>query len=75
MVSEFSDEGPTPEELSEAALDLVLETVEVTAEGHVVLHLTDSCGRHFVPGHWVPGHWPTAHFSPDGTVLTVTIEA
>lgn len=70
VVAEFS-EGPTePAELDEAADDLILETVEVHPGGDLVLHLGDSCGRHFPSGYW-----PAVRFDVDAVVTAVTVEA
>ncbi|MFT4082028.1 MAG: hypothetical protein QM638_05535 [Nocardioides sp.] len=70
VVTEFSEAPPEPAELDEAAADLVLETVEVHPGGDIVLHLDDSCGRHFLSGHW-----PAVRFDVDGVVTAVTVEA
>ncbi|MFE7506445.1 hypothetical protein [Promicromonospora sp. NPDC057488] len=70
VVKEFSAEEPTPDELAEAAHDLVLQTVEVLADGDVVLHLDDSCGAHFLDGYW-----PAVRFDADDVAVEVTVEA
>ncbi|WP_036970295.1 hypothetical protein [Promicromonospora kroppenstedtii] len=70
VVNEFSTEEPTADELAEAARDLVLQTVEVLADGDVVLHLDDSCGQHFLDGYW-----PTVRFDADDVAVEVTVEA
>ncbi|MFS3128975.1 hypothetical protein ACLM5J_11285 [Nocardioides sp. Bht2] len=70
VVTRFSDEAPTPGELDDAEGDLVLQTVEVLADGDVVLHLDDSCGQHFPDGYW-----PAVRFGRDDVVVEVTVEA
>ena len=70
VVTEFSAEEPTADELAEAADDLVLQTVEVLADGDVVLHLDDSCGQHFLDGYW-----PAVRFDADDVAVEVTVEA
>lgn len=70
VVHEFSTEEPTADELAEAAHDLVLHTLEVLADGDVVLHLNDSCGQHFLDGYW-----PAVRFDADDVAVEVTVEA
>lgn len=70
VVTTFSTGEPEPHELDDAASDLVLETIEASADGAVILHLIDSCGEHF-PG----GYWPAVHLGPDGDVVEVTVES
>jgi hypothetical protein len=70
VVSAFSNGEPDAPDLDAAASDLEVEAVEVTDDGTVVLHLTDTCGEHFPEGYW-----PAAHLGPDGTVRTVTVES
>ncbi|MFS0854408.1 hypothetical protein [Microbacterium sp. 179-I 3D4 NHS] len=70
VVSAFSQGDPDAQELDAAASDLALEAIEVSADGSVVLHLTDVCGEHFPEGYW-----PAAHLDAGGTVRTVTVES
>lgn len=70
VVTEFSTEEPTEDELAEAAHDLVLHTLEVLADGDVVLHLDDSCGQHFLDGYW-----PAVRFDAADVAVEVTVEA
>ncbi|PJM95292.1 hypothetical protein CG719_12425 [Streptomyces sp. CB01373] len=70
VVAKFSEGPPEPAELDEAAEDLMLETVEVHPGGDLVLHLDDSCGRHFSSGYW-----PAVRIDADGFVTAVTVEA
>ncbi|WEK60209.1 MAG: hypothetical protein P0Y60_12855 [Candidatus Microbacterium colombiense] len=70
VVTNFSQGDPEPGDLEEAAADLVLETIEVSTDGTVVLHLTDTCGSHFPDGYW-----PAVHLAPDDTVADVTVES
>lgn len=70
VVTQFSEEPPLAAELEDAERDLVLQTVEVLADGEVVLHLDDACGEHFPEGYW-----PAVRFSADGAVAGVTVEA
>lgn len=70
VVAEFSQGEPEPSELDEAASDLALETIEVAADGTVILHLTDTCGSHFPEGYW-----PAVHFGADDDIAQVTVES
>ncbi|MEV4667808.1 hypothetical protein [Microbacterium sp. LWO12-1.2] len=70
VVAEFSQGEPEPSELDEAATDLALETIEVEADGTVILHLTDTCGSHFPEGYW-----PAVHFGADDDIAQVTVES
>mgnify|MGYP001609746918 FL=1 len=70
VVTEFSQGEPEPSELDEAATDLALETIEVEADGTVILHLTDTCGTHFPEGYW-----PAVHFGADDGITQVTVES
>lgn len=70
VVTEFSERPPTAEELADAERDLVLQTVEVHADGEVVLHLDDSCGEHLLDGYW-----PAVRFDTSDAVVEVTVEA
>lgn len=70
VVTEFSQGDPEPSELGEAATDLALETIEVEADGTVILHLTDACGTHFPEGYW-----PAVHFGADDDITQVTVES
>ena len=70
VVTAFSEEDPTAEDLDAAAVDLVLETIEVDADGGVRLHLKDSCGEHFIDGYW-----PAVLFDTADTITAVTVEA
>ncbi|MFD7311748.1 hypothetical protein [Promicromonospora sp. NPDC059942] len=70
VVAELSERTPTAEELADAARDLVLQTVEVHADGEVVLHLDDSCGEHLLDGYW-----PAVRFDMSGAAVEVTVEA
>lgn len=70
VVTRFSTAEPEPHELDEAASDLQLETIEVAADGTVVLHLADTCGEHFPEGYW-----PAVHLGPGDTVVDVTVES
>lgn len=70
VVTRFSEEAPTTDELDDAEGDLVVQTVEVLADGDVVLHLDDSCGEHFPDGYW-----PAVRFGADDAVAEVTVEA
>lgn len=70
VVTAFSTGTPEPHELDEAAADLHLETMEASADGTVVLHLTDSCGEHFPEGYW-----PAVHLGADGQITQVTVES
>ncbi|NEB11833.1 hypothetical protein G3I32_23825 [Streptomyces coelicoflavus] len=69
VVRAFSDGEPTDTEPSEAYGDLRLDTVEADGDG-VILHLTDSCGRHFLDGYW-----PAVRFDDAHDVVRVTVEA
>ncbi|WP_223586221.1 hypothetical protein [Microbacterium sp. OVT16B] len=69
VVAQFSTGDPEPHELEEAASDLSLETIEASADGTIVLHLTDSCGEHFPDGYW-----PAVHLDADDRVEQVTVE-
>ncbi|WP_270365598.1 hypothetical protein [Microbacterium algeriense] len=70
VVTNFSTGEPEPSELDDAATDLVLETIEASSDGGIVLHLTDSCGEHFPEEYW-----PAVHFGADGAVEKVTVES
>ena len=70
VVTEFSEEDPTAEELAEAAEDLLLQAVEAWPDGDVVLHLEDSCEEHFAPGYW-----PAVRFDSAGAIVEITVEA
>ncbi|WP_416981781.1 hypothetical protein [Streptomyces sp. T028] len=70
VVRRFSVEPPTAEDLAEAGADLVLDTIEVDGEGEVILHFTDSCGKHLLDGYW-----PAVRFDERDAVVDVTIEA
>lgn len=70
VVTNFSTGEPEPQELDDAFADLELETIEVSSDGRVILHLTDSCGEHFPEGYW-----PAAHLGVDDTVVQVTVES
>lgn len=70
VVAEFSQGEPETSELDEAATDLALETIEVEADGTVILHLTDTCGTHFPEGYW-----PAVHFGADDDISRVTVES
>lgn len=70
VVTEFSQGEPEPSELDDAATDLALETIEVEADGTVILHLTDTCGSHFPEGYW-----PAVHFGAEGGITQVTVES
>src|SRR3546814_20865136 len=59
----FSEEAPSRGEVIDALRDLVLESVEVFPDNHVVLGLTDSCGLHFMDGYW-----PAVRFNGDDGV-------
>lgn len=70
IVNEFSEEAPSRGEVIDALRDLVLESVEVFPDNHVVLGLTDSCGLHFMDGYW-----PAVRFNGDDGVIEVTVES
>ncbi|WP_460072385.1 hypothetical protein [Streptomyces sp. YKOK-I1] len=70
VVREFSAEPPTAEDLAEAAADLVLDTMVVDGDGELMLHFTDSCGKHLLDGYW-----PAVRFDGEDTVIDVTVEA
>ncbi|MFJ4225901.1 hypothetical protein [Microbacterium sp. NPDC089695] len=70
VVSAFSQGAPEPADLDAAAFDLVLETIEASADGTVVLHLIDTCGDHFPEGYW-----PALHLGADGQITQVTVES
>lgn len=70
VVASFSQGDPEAHELDDAASDLVLETMEASADGTIVLHLIDSCGEHFPDGYW-----PAVHLAPDDAVVSVTVES
>ncbi|HEU5029339.1 MAG TPA: hypothetical protein VFV01_30825 [Spirillospora sp.] len=61
---------PTADDFADARNDLSLNTIAVKDGDEVVLHFTDSCGRHFLDGYW-----PAVRFDRDDTVLDVTVEA
>ncbi|KUN76385.1 hypothetical protein [Streptomyces griseoruber] len=70
VVRRFSVEPPTAEDLAEAAADLVLNTMVVDGDGEVVLHFTDSCGKHLLDGYW-----PAVRLDERDAVVDVTVEA
>lgn len=70
VVTRFSTGEPEPHELTDAATDLQLETLEAASDGTVVLHFTDTCAQHFPEGYW-----PAVHLGPDDAVLDVTVES
>lgn len=70
VVRRFSEDEPTADELAEAAGDLVAELVEPAADGGTVVHLTDSCGEHFLDRYW-----PAVRFDAAGEVVEVTVES
>lgn len=70
IVTAFSTGAPEPQELDDAASDLVLETIEASEDHSVILHFTDSCGTHFPEGYW-----PAVHFGGDGQITQVTVES
>lgn len=70
IITAFSDDRPEPEDLDRAASDLLLETVETTAHGTLVLHFVDTSGTHFPQGYW-----PAVHFGIDGQITRVTVES
>lgn len=70
VVAAFSQGDPEPFELDDAASDLALEAIEASADGTIVLHLTDTCGTHFPEGYW-----PAAHLGDDDTITHVTVES
>lgn len=65
-----SEEAPSQDEVIDALRDLVLESVEVFPDNHVVLGLTDSCGLHFMDGYW-----PAVRFNGGDGVVEVTVES
>jgi len=70
VVIRFSNGEPEAHELEDAAFDLTVETIEVAADGTVVLHLNDDCGDHFPEGYW-----PAVHLGPGDVVSDVTVES
>lgn len=66
----FSEDEPTPAELTELIDDLVVELVERHDDGGMVVHLADSCG-----GHFLDGYWPAVRFDAVGDVVEVTVES
>lgn len=70
VVAAFSQGEPEPHELDEAASDLLLETVEASADGTIVLHLIDSCEKHFPEGYW-----PAVHLAADDSIVEVSVES
>lgn len=70
VVANFSSGEPEPHELDEAASDLSLETIEAASDGTIILHLTDTCGKHFPDGYW-----PAVHLGTGGDVEQVTVES
>lgn len=70
VVTRFSDGDPTRPELDDASADLVLEALEATADGDIVLHFVDTCGQHFPHGYW-----PAVHVDAAGEIIDVTVEA
>lgn len=70
VVRRLREDGPTDDELAEAHDDFALDTIEARSDGEVVLHLTDSCG-----GHFLDGYWPAVRFAPDGSITDVTVES
>lgn len=70
VVTHFSTGAPEAHEVDEAATDLVLDAIEATSDGAIVLHLGDSCGEHFPDGFW-----PAVRIDDAGTVVAVTVES
>lgn len=70
IVTQFSDVEPTTLELDEGAEDLLLEAIESSGDGEIVLHFADTCGQHFPDGYW-----PAAHLDSEGVVTSVTVES
>ncbi|QKG25825.1 hypothetical protein [Actinomadura verrucosospora] len=70
VVHAFTEDPPTTDELTEAHADLLLDTIAADGDDEIVLHLTDSCGKHFLDGYW-----PAVRFTTQDTVLEVTVEA
>ncbi|MFH8223027.1 hypothetical protein ACH4C2_26095 [Streptomyces sp. NPDC018057] len=70
VVHTLSDGPPTPDDLTEAHTDLLLDTIEATSPTDLTLHLSDSCGEHFLDGYW-----PAVRFDGEGGVVGVTVEA
>jgi len=70
VVTRFSNGEPEAHELEEAASDLTLDTIEASADGTVILHLTDDCGEHFPEGYW-----PAVHLGPDDGIADITVES
>ena len=66
----FTNGPPSADDLADARDDLSLNTIAVEDGGEIVLHFTDSCGRHFLDGYW-----PAVRLDRDDTVLDVTVEA
>ncbi|MEU1513242.1 hypothetical protein ABZ490_13950 [Streptomyces sp. NPDC005811] len=70
VVTTFSTEPPTAEDLAEAAADLLTQAIVVDGTGEVILHFTDSCGRHLLDGYW-----PAVRFDEADAVIDVTVES
>ncbi|GAB3147755.1 hypothetical protein GCM10027058_07170 [Microbacterium neimengense] len=70
VVVEFRTEGPTQDELDEAAADLNAEQIVIFPDGTVTVHFNDTCGRHFLDGYW-----PAVHFGADDAVTRVSVES
>ncbi|MGI5322606.1 hypothetical protein [Actinomadura nitritigenes] len=70
VVCAFTKGPPTADDYADARDDLALDTIAVEDGDEIVLHFTDSCGRHFLDGYW-----PAVRFDRDDTVLDVTVEA
>lgn len=70
ICTEFSHRTPTPADFVDAAADLALTTVEVHPGGDLMLHFTDTCGKHFLDGYW-----PSVRFDAETARPDVSIEA
>jgi enoyl-CoA hydratase len=70
VVHRFGEDEPTPDDLAQARDDLVVELVERHDDGGTVVHLSDSCGEHFLDGYW-----PAVRFDAVGDVVEVTVES
>ncbi|MFC4328417.1 hypothetical protein ACFPC0_11315 [Streptomyces andamanensis] len=70
VVHTLGDGPPTPDDLTEAHTDLLLDTIEATSPTDLTLHLTDSCGTHLPDGYW-----PAVRFDGEDGVVGVTVEA
>lgn len=69
VVTRFSQGEPEQDELDDAASELAVDTIEASADGTIVLHLTDG-GDHFPEGYW-----PAVHLAADDSVVDVTVES